>query len=238
MREIFEGRDLSSAVFWGVDLQRSLFRDTNLSGASFFHTFWSDVSIDGVVAGLVVNGVDVTDYVNAHDRWYPLRTQLEPATAGDLRAAWSVLQEHWTALLARVAGMPPETSGLSVNGEWSLIQTLRHLIFAMDKWFVLPVLGERDCSPIGLPNSESQERGWPGVDRDADPGLDQVLAARAEQHARFDRFIAELDFTALPETSEVLENGTVPTVMCFHVVLEEEFEHLRYALRDLGQHSG
>ena len=38
----------------------------------------------------------------------------------------------------------------------------------------------------------------------------------------------------MPETVEVLENGTVPTVMCFHVVLEEEFEHLRYALRDLA----
>jgi len=31
----------------------------------------------------------------------------------------------------------------------------------------------------------------------------------------------------------VLENGTAPALMCFHVVLEEEFEHLRYALRDL-----
>jgi hypothetical protein len=25
----------------------------------------------------------------------------------------------------------------------------------------------------------------------------------------------------------------MPTVMCFHAVLEEEFEHLRYVLRDL-----
>jgi hypothetical protein len=26
----------------------------------------------------------------------------------------------------------------------------------------------------------------------------------------------------------------VPGIMCYHVVFEEEFEHLRYALRDLA----
>jgi uncharacterized protein YjbI with pentapeptide repeats len=31
MAEEFEGRDLSDAVFWGVDLRRATFRDVNLS---------------------------------------------------------------------------------------------------------------------------------------------------------------------------------------------------------------
>ena len=34
---------------------------------------------------------------------------------------------------------------------------------------------------------------------------------------------------------EVLENGTVALIECFHTVFEEAFEHLRYALRDLAQ---
>mgnify|MGYP003351705591 CR=1 FL=1 len=46
-------------------------------------------------------------------------------------------------------------------------------------------------------------------------------------------FCAGLDLAALPTESEVLETGTEPTLMCFHVVLEETFEHLRYAMRDL-----
>ena len=64
--------------------------------------------------------------------------------------------------------------------------------------------------------------------------LDEVLTARTAQHERFGRLLDTLLIESLPETVEVLENGTVPTVMCFHVVLEEEFEHLRYALRDLA----
>ena len=84
MAEEFEDRDLSDSVFWGVNLERAYVRDANLAGARFFHTFWTDVSIDGVIDHLVVNGVDVTDFVNEHDRWFPLRT---PTRANDRRAA-------------------------------------------------------------------------------------------------------------------------------------------------------
>jgi hypothetical protein len=31
-----------------------------------------------------------------------------------------------------------------------------------------------------------------------------------------------------------MENGAVPTLECFYAVLEETFEHLRYAVRDLA----
>lgn len=238
MGEVFEGRDLSETVFWGVNLRSAMFRDADLSESTFFHTLWSNVLIDGVVDRLVVNGVDVTDYVNDHDRWYPLRTQLEPSTAVDLRAVWSKLQQEWSALLRRATGLSPETARRSVNGEWSLLETLRHLIFAMNKWFTWPILGERLFSPIGLPNAESRDGEWPGLDREADPSFDEVLAVRSQLDVTFSDFIAGIEFDALPQNSEVLENGSVLSTMCFHVVLEEEFEHLRYATRDLDRMSG
>lgn len=234
MGEEFEDRDLSGSVFWGVKLRDTTFRDADLSGSTFFHTLWSGVSIDGIVDRLIVNGVDVTDHVNANDRWYPLRTQLEPANADDLRVAWRTLCGEWEALLARVPAGSADITATSVNGEWSLRDTLRHLLFAMDKWFVVPVLGDTQFSPLGLPNTGSQGLEWPGLDRSADPSFGEVLRARAAQHARFETFIADLGFGDLPETVEVMENGTVPGFMCFHVVLEEEFEHLRYATRDLA----
>lgn len=233
MGEEFEDRDLSDSVFWGVNLQRTLFRDADLSGARFFHTSWSKVSVDGIVDGLVVNGVDVTQFVNANDRWYPLRTQLEPSTSADLRRTWATLCDEWTSVIHRAATMGAGTETRSVNGEWSLSDTLRHLVFAMDKWFCWPILGERSFASIGLPNSGSQALDWPGLERSAAPGYDAVLAVRREYVERFTDYIAGVDLGALPSTVEVIENGGVPAVMCFHVVLEEEFEHLRYILRDL-----
>lgn len=234
MAEEFEGRDLSESVFWGVDLRRALVRDADLTDAAFFHTLWNNVSIDGEIRGLVINGVDVTDYVNAHDRWYPLRTELEPSTAEGIRSSWAKIVNEWSVLLDAVSSADHAVTSESVNGEWCLRDTLRHLLFAMDKWFTLPILGDTTCSPLGLPNTGSQDREWPGVDMTLQPTFDEVLAARSQQQRRFEQFIAELDLGSLPETVDVLENGEVPSLMCFHVVLEEEFEHLRYALRDLA----
>jgi hypothetical protein len=231
--EQFEDRDLSDSTFWGVSLRDAMFRDADLSGATFFHTRWHDVSIDGVVDRLVVNGVDVTEFVHANDRWHPLRTRLEPDTAAALRSTWTALQDEWTALLSRVGRRDPGDVLRSVNGEWCLRDTLRHLLFAMDKWFGVPILGAPGFTSIGLPNTGSQGAEWPGLDAGADPSFDEVIAVRSAHVARFADAIASLDFADLPETVDVPENGVVPAVMCFHVVLEEEFEHLRYATRDL-----
>ena len=57
----------------------------------------------------------------------------------------------------------------SVGGEWSFVDTLRHLVFAMDKWFTTPILGDEEFHPIGLPNTGSADFGWPGLDRSAAP---------------------------------------------------------------------
>lgn len=234
MGEEFEDRDLSESVFWGVNLQRATFRDADLTGSTFFHVFMKNVSIDGEIERLVVNGVDVTDHVNQNDRWWPLRDNLSPGSVEVLRESWATITAEWGALLAKVAAADPAIVNQSVNGEWSLRDTLRHLLFAVDKWFVVPVLGETSFDPMGLPNTGSQGRDWPGIDMSLNPDLAAVLAARSAQHGRFTEHIASMSIESLPATVEVPENGTVPALMCFHVVLEEEFEHLRYMIRDLG----
>jgi hypothetical protein len=234
MPEEFEDRDLSDSVFWGVNLQRATFRDADLTGSTFFHVFMKNMSIDGEIDRLVINGVDVTDYVNRNDRWWPLRNNLSPDSVEVLRESWSTISAEWATLLEKVSTVEPSVAMTSVNGEWSLRDTLRHLLFAVDKWFVIPVLGETNFAPIGLPNTGSQGREWPGLDMTSDPDLATVLAARSAQHARFTEFISTMSLESLPETVQVPENGTVPAFMCFHVVLEEEFEHLRYMIRDLA----
>ncbi len=51
---------------------------------------------------------------------------------------------------------------------WSFVATLRHLVFAMDKWFTAPILGGEELHPVGLPNTGFADLG-------ADPNLDEVL---------------------------------------------------------------
>ena len=237
MAEVFEDKDFSDAVFWGVKLARAQFRDTAFEETNFFHTLWRNVEIDGEIQGLVVNGVDITDYVNRNDRWYPLRYQLSPNDAVGLRASWNQLEKEWSGLLARVGAAAPSIAETSIDNEWSLLDTLRHLLFAMDKWFTWPILGIHIFSPLGLPNAESQAGEWPGLASIENIDFDAVLRQRKQQHESFALFLETLDVNALPATVDVLENGAVPTLSCFHVILEEEFEHLRYMIRDL-EHLG
>jgi hypothetical protein len=233
MGQEFEDQDLTDSVFWGVYLKNVHFRDADFTGTTMFHVMLKDVTIDGEIEHLVVNGVDVTDFVNQNDRWYPLRSMLTPGDSAAALAAWDLLDARWNDALARAGGMTDEQRRQSVNGEWSFIQTLRHLLMAMDKWFTLPVLGEAEMHPFILPNSGSDDRQWPGRDAAADPSYDEVCEARAQRSAAFREFIGTVSTDELARATTVLENGEATVEQCLHVVFEEEFEHLRYALRDL-----
>jgi hypothetical protein len=234
MAEEFEFQDLSGSVFWGVDLRGSTFRDVDLTGSRLFRTFLVDVDVDGPVERLTINGVDVTDYVNERDPWYPVRRHLRPADPDGFRGAWPAIQQAWSPTIERARHLTDAEVRTQVDGEWSFLQTLRHLLFAMDKWFTVPVLGE-GFHPAGMPNSGSIDFPWPCLDRDADPTLDEVLAARAQRAARLGEHLQTLDADELAREVEVLENGVVPVSECFFTVFEEEFEHQRYALRDLDR---
>ena len=232
MAEEFEDRDLSDSVFWGVDLRRTKFRDVNLSGVTISHALLDDVTIDAKIDRLVVNGVDVTDYVNERDRWYPLRAMIRASDPDGIRAAWAALEQTWAATIARAGRLTDAQRHERVAGEWSFAETLRHLVMAMDKWFTAPILGG-DFHPIGMPNTGSVDFPWPGIDRAAAPPYDEVLAVRAQRSDRFRAWLDDLDAAALTREVEVLENGTVTVQECVFTVLEEEFEHNRYADRDL-----
>ncbi len=231
MAEEFEG-DLTGAVFWGADLRGATFRDVDLTGVKVSHAFVVDVDIDATVDRLVVNGVDVTRYVNEHDPWYPLRSMLRPDTPAAIQRTWAALAAEWDETLAMARARPESALHESVNGEWSFVQTLRHLVFAMDKWFTAPVLGE-GFDPIGLPNTFSMDFPWPGLEYDLDPSFEEALAVRTERAARFGDFLATVDAADLDRTIDVLENGPHPLLDCLHTVFEEEFWHNRYARRDL-----
>ena len=230
----FEGQDLSDAVFWGVNLRNSKFRDVDLSGANISHARLIDVSIDAEIDRLVVNGVDVTDFVNSKDEWFPLRSLLRPTDEAGVRAAWAMLSERWNAAITRAEALGDSGFNESVDGQWSFAQTLRHLLFVTDKWLFGPLTGAPTFTPIGLPNGGSVDFPWPGLDLTAQPSSSDVVAALRDRSERVADVLGSVTLSRLPREVEVLENGWVDSLECIHVVFEEEFHHLRYALRDLA----
>jgi len=220
------GGDLAEAEFWGADLHGARFRDVDLSGVRITHARVLDAEIDAYVERLVVDGVDVTDFVNENDPWFPLRSVLAPPTPDGARAGWVLLTEAWDATVERARQLPAEALHESVGGEWSFVQTLRHLVLATDKWFGAPILGT-EYHAVGI-----DHRGV-GVDPHADTSLDEVLAVRAKQSAALTDYLESLTDDDLADTVTVDDAGPHAVADCLFTVFEEGFWHLRYATRDL-----
>jgi DinB superfamily/Pentapeptide repeats (8 copies) len=235
MAEEFEGKDLSGSVFWGVDLSGARFRDVDMHDVSISHAWIVNLDIDGLVENVVINDVDVTQYVNERDPWYPLRAMLRPTNVDGMRSTWTALTQQWDATIERARHGHDSNLHASVDGEWSLAQTLRHLVFATDKWFSVPILGDAAFHPIGVPNSGSVDFDWPGLDRNASPTFDEILEVRADRVARLQNYLGNLQPADFTREVTILENGVTPLKDCIGVVFEEEFEHNRYSVRDLAK---
>jgi DinB superfamily len=117
------------------------------------------------------------------NRRYPDRMKMRPADAAGFREAWDALEPLWAQTVSRARGLAAEQLHERVDGEWSFIETLRHLVFATDAWVSRAILGKPSpWHPLDLPHDEMPD--VPGVPRDrtARPTLDEVLALRADPH--------------------------------------------------------
>src|SRR5690606_6131852 len=188
----------------------------------------------------LVNGVNVVPLVDAElDRRFPGRELRRAADPEGLRRAWAALEESWAATVARAGRMAAGTVDRSVAGEWSFAQTLRHLVMATDLWLGRTVLGqERPFHPVGLPDDDDGDgtAAFDGSEFSAEePSFEAVLEARADRQALVRAY---LDGVTAEELAAPRRNPHAPeheeTVLsCLRTVLEEEWEHHRFAVRDL-----
>lgn len=235
------------------DLQGAEFIDANLRGARFVGADLSGVVMRGVdlqgadidapwlfdgESFLRINGVDVTPFVDAElNRRFPGRANRRAAEPEGLRAAWAALEATWKATLERVAAMPADTVDVSIAGEWSFTQTLRHLIMATDVWLGRAILEiEQPFHPLGLANAGAEADGLDlSIFTTVTPSYADVLEVRAGHVARVREFLATVTTGDLATTRRNPWNPKYPetTLSCLHVILGEEWEHLRYAVRDL-----
>src|SRR5690349_19091022 len=101
------------------DLSGAEFRECDLSGARMGSVVMDGAVIDGLVRNLVVNGVEVSGYVEEElDRRHPVRLLMRSDEPDDLRAAWRQLQGEWAETVALVRSMPGDSEHASVGGEW------------------------------------------------------------------------------------------------------------------------
>ena len=236
--------DLRGARLDAADLRGARFTDCDLTDVTIRDGWLVNVSISGYLSNVSVNGVDVTDFVNAElDRRHPERVQFrEGQTADDVRATWDTIERLWSQAVERAGRLPAAALTQQVNEEWSFTQTLRHLVFITDAWASRTVLDEEmPYHPLGLPQSwyPPSDAAALGIDLAAQPGYAEILAARADRMAVMRRIVAGLTDDGLgrpcgrsPAPGYPDEERTV--ISCISVVMDEEIEHYRFAVRDLA----
>lgn len=226
------------------DLTGAEFRECDLSRARMVGVVMQDAEIDGLVTNLVVNGVEVMPYVEAElDRRHPVRLLIRSDQPDDLREAWRQLRDDWATTTERVRSMPENSEHHGVHGEWSMVETLRHLVFVHDSWFRRCVLGLTEpftAMGLGPPFVMDQEES--GLDSSARPSLDEVLAVRIRMASEFETWLAEVTPDQLAQTAPVPDDDRWPpyakgrTVrQCLGTVLNEEWAHHGFFRRDLDK---
>jgi len=164
----------------------------------------------------------------------------QPTDATGYRVAWSDVEQLWSGTMTRAEAFPTALLHERVDGEWSFVQTLRHLVFVTDAWGSRALLGVASpyhpwaLPPTGMRNSAVV------VDVDAEPSLSEVVAVRDERRLVVSQVFAEL-------TDEAVRDGTVqvrgdgyprrgryPVRRCVQALLAEHWTHRLYAERDLA----
>src|SRR5579875_1125903 len=199
----FERCDLTGAQFRSVDMSGARLRDIGL----YRVVIRGSELVDGDIENLVINGVDVAPLVSAElDRRYPLRPKMRPAGPAGFREAWDIVGQLWDETVERARSLRPDLLHESVDGEWSFIETLRHLVFATDAWVRRAILGDpAPWDPLDLPWDEMPDT--PGIprDRDARPSLDEVLALRRDRMSTVREVVDGLTAESLAGHTEPVE---------------------------------
>jgi hypothetical protein len=230
------------ASFEDQDLTDAEFRECDLTRARLIGVVMQDAVIDGLVSNLVVNGVEVTSYVEAElDRRHPVRLLIRSADRADLRQAFRQLRTGWAATVERLRGVPRGCEHQRVGGEWSAVETLRHLVFVHDSWFRRCCLGSTEpFTAIGLAPEYVLNQQEQGLDRAAAPSLDEVLAVRGVQGTELERWLSTVTAAQLSAPAPVPAGQGWPpyargksVLECVRVVLGEEWAHHGFCVRDL-----
>jgi hypothetical protein len=238
----FDDVYLTGATFHDVELDDATFRMVTMRRTQIRDAVLQDMVIDAELDNVVINGVDVAPLVEAElDRRQPDRVKMRPTDPDGFREAWTVLERLWAGTVERARRLPEDRLHERVDGEWSFVQTLRHLSFATDAWVRRALLGQPEpWHPLDLPHDDMPDSPPVPRDYDARPSLDEVLALRADRMGTVRAVVDGLTTEQLDATTEpVTEPGypapeSYPVRRVLRTILNEEWLHRQFAERDLA----
>ena len=167
-----------------------------------------------------------------------------------MRRAWSIIEATWAETVLRARRLDEVLLHQRVNDEWSFVETLRHLIFAHDRWVRRTILG--DTAPfhrLGLPPDNkvgvrpdaAVDVSALGVDVLAEATLDDVLTVREERTREVRTIVSGFvndDLSRVcapnPALGGLPPSRQVLVQVALDVLIREEWLHHEFATRDLA----
>ena len=232
---------MKAQQFFHQDLRGVRFVESDLSGVVMRGVVASGMDIDAPWLsegdGLLVNGVDVTGFVEAElDRRFPGRELRRASDPAALRSAWDALSTAWASIREHVASLIQRCG--RYLGRWRMVVLADAAAPGVRHRHVAGQGGAAPRAtvfhPIGLRDTSDGPADSP-PETEAPPYAD-VVAVWVQRAAMVETFLADVTLAALeerrPSPHEPARSETV--LSCLHVIFEEGWEHLRFAARDIG----
>lgn len=235
-----KGPSLAGSRLEDADFSNARLHAPNFEGAKITDATFYGADISGDLRDLRLNGVEVAPLVMAElERLFPERAKLRATEPAELAEAWDMIEDMWEQTTDRARALPEPSLFERVDDEWSFVETLRHLIMATDCWLRRMIKGiDRPYHPWGLAGSWLSDPASWGIEPEATPSVDEVLAVRRGRMDEVRQTVAnvtpeELERVCVPPSAPGHPTAPHSVLECLHVILDEEWEHHRYAVRDL-----
>lgn len=211
------------------------FRNINFAGAKIVEGYFDGADLSGYIGDLKVNGIEVWPLIDAElTRRHPERAKLHPMDAAACGETFAMVRKQLDATWDRARKLTEEQRNQQVDEEWSVVETVRHLVMVVDGWLGKTIRGQDDpFYPIGLPAS-FMPRKPPGtsIDPDAKPTFEEALEVLCGRLDDLEAFIAAV---TPQELARPVEHDHVTSVHeALWVIFDELWAHNQYVDRDLG----
>ena len=139
----------------GGDFSNQKMRNVDFANAKIVGANMLNASFEGEIFGLKVNGIEVAPLIARElERRHPERKELFTTTPEGMKHAYDIVFGQLDETFARARRLTEAQRNERVDEEWSVVETVRHLVFAVDAWILRVVLGRDDpFDPIALPPS-------------------------------------------------------------------------------------